>query len=370
MIFQRALIRELTQTAGAVFLVLFTITLTTMLIRILGQAAAGKADPQDVLSLIGFAAMSYAGLILTLTLFVAVLMVLTRHYKDSEMVVWFSAGQSLTAWIKPIIRFALPFLILISVLTLFGWPWANQQSATFKDRFEQRDDLSKVTAGQFRESNGANRIFFVEGLNEAASRVKNIFVSTIQQQKLGIMVSKEGFVETQPNGDKFLILESGRRYEGQPGNQDYRVMEFHQYGILLEEKKPTNLADLQSRTKSTQELISQPTLLNQAELLWRLSLPFTAFNLVLMAIPMSFVNPRAGRTYSLLFALLAYVVYSNLVNLAQAWVAQGKVPMLEAMLTVHGIAFILAMFLLLRRVYDWQPIATLRDHLKRKQAAC
>ncbi|MFX8254402.1 LptF/LptG family permease, partial [Acinetobacter baumannii] len=82
------------------------------------------------------------------------------------------------------------------------------------------------------------------------------------------------------------------------------------YGILLEEKKPTSLADLQSRTKSTQELITQPTLLNQAELLWRLSLPLTAFNLVLMAIPMSFVNPRAGRTYSLLFALLAYVVYS------------------------------------------------------------
>ena len=55
MIFQRALRRELVSTAGAVFTTLFTITITVMLIKILGQAAGGKVASQDVIALIGFA---------------------------------------------------------------------------------------------------------------------------------------------------------------------------------------------------------------------------------------------------------------------------------------------------------------------------
>eukprot|EP01042_Synura_sphagnicola_P013346 gene13346-16943_t len=52
MIFERALRRELMSTAGAVFTTLFTITLTVMLIKILGQAAGGQVSSQDVLALI------------------------------------------------------------------------------------------------------------------------------------------------------------------------------------------------------------------------------------------------------------------------------------------------------------------------------
>src|SRR6476659_3565452 len=103
MIFQRALRRELLSTAGAVFTTLFTITITIMLIRILGQAAGGKVASQDVIALIGFAALTVLPVLLINTGFISVLLVVTRSYQDSEMVVWFTAGQSLTRWIRPVL---------------------------------------------------------------------------------------------------------------------------------------------------------------------------------------------------------------------------------------------------------------------------
>jgi len=87
MIFQRALRRELISTAGAVFTTLFTIIITVMLIKILGQAAGGQIASQDVVALIGFQSLNYLPILLILTGYISVLLVVTRSYQDSEMVV-------------------------------------------------------------------------------------------------------------------------------------------------------------------------------------------------------------------------------------------------------------------------------------------
>jgi len=138
MIFQRALRRDLLSTAGAVFTTLFTITITVTLIRILGQAAGGKIASADVVALLGFSALNYLPILLNLTGFVAVLLVVTRSYQDSEMVVWFASGLSLAKWIQPVLMFGLPIVTLTAVLSFFLTPWSNQQSAVYKERYANR----------------------------------------------------------------------------------------------------------------------------------------------------------------------------------------------------------------------------------------
>ena len=54
MIFHRALLREFAGLAGAVFMTLFAIALTTRLIRLLGQAAGGKIPSDAVVAFLGF----------------------------------------------------------------------------------------------------------------------------------------------------------------------------------------------------------------------------------------------------------------------------------------------------------------------------
>ncbi len=348
MIFQRAAQRELTQNAVAVFVTLFAILLTTQLIRLLGQAAGGKIASEAVVALLGFGAVNYLPVVLSLSLFMAVLLTLSRAYRDSEMVVWFSSGLPLTAWVRPVMKFALPFVVAIAALSLLLSPWAVTKSAEYRKRMDDRDDVSRVAPGAFQESSLADRVFFVEAVSGEEGRVKNIFVSSVQHGKLGVMLAAHGHTEAAPNGDRFLVLESGRRYEGTPGTPEYRVMEFAKYSIRIEAKEGRGLEDT-PKTRPVWELVREPTPFNLGELLWRIGIPLAALNLALLAIPLSFVNPRGGRTNNLIFALLTYMIYSNLISVSQAWVAQGKLGFEVGVWAVH-----LVMFAILLGMFSWR----------------
>lgn len=145
MIFHRALRRELVSSAGASFTVLFSILLTWTLISILGKAAGGKVASSDVIALIAFAALNYLPIVLIFTSFISVLMVVTRIYKDSEMVVWFAAGVSLTRFVRPVFLFVLPLVLLTGALSFYATPWARSKSAEYIERFSKREDLQKVS---------------------------------------------------------------------------------------------------------------------------------------------------------------------------------------------------------------------------------
>ncbi|NDP59850.1 MAG: LPS export ABC transporter permease LptF [Oxalobacteraceae bacterium] len=338
MIFQRALRRELISTAGAVFTTLFTITITVMLIKILGQAAGGKVASEDVLALIGFAALNYMPVILILTTFISVLLVVTRSYQDSEMVVWFASGLSLTRWIPTVLSCGLPVVLVIALLSFYATPWANRSSSEFRERFEKRADIAKVAPGKFQESASSNRVFFVEGVTGDAMNVRNVFVNTVRDGKSSIVVSKEGRTEVDANGDKFLVLSNGRRYEGTLDERDFQLMEFESYGVLISSAVPGLMADLSSRSMSTMALLANPDGFNQGELLWRLSLPLMCLFLMLLAIPLGFVNPRGGRSANLIIALLLFVFYSNMISLMQAAVAQNRLSIWLAWWPVHVLA--------------------------------
>lgn len=349
MLFRKALRRDLLNLAGIVFSTLFVILVTTSLIRFLGRAAGGRVDTAAVLPLIAFNAIHVLPVLLVLTLYVAVLMALTRAYRDSEMVVWFASGQSLVAWIRPVMGFAAPFVLLIALISFFIAPWANRQAAEYHQRFAQREDVSQVAAGQFRESVSANRVFFVESIDEVRNRVRNVFVTQRQGDALVVVMSGGGQIEVHENGDRFLVLEDGRRYDGKVGELDFRLMEFERYGIRLE-SRATVLSDERSRIKPTMELLADPNPRNQAELLWRIGLPVSAVLVALLAIPLSAMNPRIGRSINLIAALLIYVLYNNLMSVTQAWVAQQRIDFAIGVWFVHAVLVLLIVFLFWRRV--------------------
>ncbi|WP_395823814.1 LPS export ABC transporter permease LptF [Collimonas sp.] len=349
MIFQRALRRELISTAGAVFTTLFTIIITVMLIKILGQAAGGQIASQDVIALIGFQSLNYLPILLILTGYIAVLLVVTRSYQDSEMVVWFASGQSLVRWIRPVLMFGFPIIVLTAILSFVATPWANNQSAQYRERFEKREDISKVSPGKFQESAAANRIFFVEGVSGDSTKVRNVFVNTQQDGKNSVVVAKEGMVELDKNGDKFLILEKGRRYDSMEAQNEFRIMEFERYGVLVSSASQAVNGDRSARALPTAELLKDQNNFNMGELLWRLSLPFMALCLMLLAIPLSFVNPRVGRSASLMIALLLYVVYSNVASIFQAAVVQKRLSFGLAWWPMH-----LAVLIIITLLFLWR----------------
>src|SRR5437879_13786843 len=134
MIFHRALLREFAGLAGAVFMTLFSIAVTTQLIRLLGKAAGGSIPTDAVVAFLGFFALGALPVLLSLTMFISVLLTLTRGWRDSEMVIWFTCGLPLTAWLKPVLLFVLPQIAVIAVLSLFISPWAAQMGEQYQSR--------------------------------------------------------------------------------------------------------------------------------------------------------------------------------------------------------------------------------------------
>jgi lipopolysaccharide export system permease protein len=357
MIFRRSIVAELTSTASAVFTVLFSILFSVGLVRILGQAAGGRVDNQAVFQLLALTSLTWLPVVLTLTLFVSVLMTLSRAYRDSEMVVWFASGLSLMAWLRPVLRFAWPIVVAVALLAMFVSPWSTAQIEELRQSFMRRDDVSRVAPGRFIESGGADRVFFVESVDFEGSQVRNVFVSMRSQGRDGVIVAAKGQIEESPNGDRFIVLEQGRRYEGRPGSAEYRTMEFDRYSIRLESRPDRPLGERSVRTKPVRDLLAEPTSFAKAEMMWRIGIPVAALIVTLLAIPLAYTNPRVGRSFNLIIAVLAFAIYLNVLNTVQAWVQQDRVSFGIGVWIVHAIVLAVVVALFARRVYlqRWWP---------------
>lgn len=349
MVFERALRRELTQSAVGVFVALFAILVTTQLIRLLNEAAGGRVAPEAVAALLGFAALNYLPTLLSLTLFVAILLSLSRSYRDSEMVVWFSSGLSLFAWIRPILRFALPISIAVAVLSLVLSPWALSQSAEFRQKMNNRGEAAQVSPGTFQEASSTDRVVFVEAVGQDNGVVRNVFVNSVQNGRVGVMAAATGHQEIAANGDRFMVLEAGRRYEMIPGTASFRIMEFDRYAIRVETREVRGI-ERTPKNAVTGDLWSSKQPEDRAELLWRIGVPISAVILCLLAIPLAFVNPRAGRSANLIFALLTFMIYNNLLSVSQAWVAQGRIDFSIGWWAAHVLMLAALPLLFARRI--------------------
>jgi len=254
MIFQRAARREFTHSAAGVFVALFAILLTTQLIRFLGEAAQGSIAPEAVVALLGFSALNYIPTLLSLAAFIAILLALSRSYRDSEMVVWFSSGLSLAAWARPVLVFTLPLVVAIAGLSFYVSPWALAKSSEYRGNLDLRKDAGQASPGAFQESSSGDRVVFVEAVADDESYVKNVFVSSVQNGRVGVTMAATGHQEVAANGDRFIVLEKGRRYEIEPGSPEFRILEYGRYAIRLETKEARGI-ERTPKNMPTAELI-------------------------------------------------------------------------------------------------------------------
>lgn len=352
MLFHSSLRKELARSFGATLVVLVTIVMTMTLIRTLSQANRGSVNPQEILMVMGYTVLGYLPPILTLCLFIAIVGTLSRMYRDSEMVIWFSAGRGLSSLLRPLFGFAWPILLVVALLALVIWPWANQQTQDLKDRYGSRGDLERVAPGQFQESARGNRVFFLDKDTPDNKSGRNIFISTVDNGRQTITSARTGRVVTEGD-DQFLLLGNGQRLETSLQGQELKVSEFEELGNRVGGTTLGPSDDAPAKTRSTFQLLLEPTRPHLGELAWRVGLALAAFNFVVIAITVSSVNPRAGRSGNLVFALFAFVVYYNLLNLGQSWIGSGRATFGGFMLAVHGGTLALGLLWLAKQHNNW-----------------
>lgn len=345
MLFDSSLRRDLSRSFAATLIVILTITITMFLIRTLAQATSGAVSAQDVVLLLGYISLQNVPNILSLSLFIAVVGTLTRMYRDSEMVIWFSSGVGLLSFVRPIFSLAWPVLVVVALLAIFAWPWSNAEIEALKFRYAQRADISRIAPGQFQTSGDGRRVFFIDREAGEGNLARNVFVVEQRAGGESVISARSGRIES-TDGHRYFVLESGQRNDLDMTTGEKRVASFESYRVLAGEAPGGSLDNLPARARSTWELLVMGTPAHLGELTWRLGVAVGGINLVLLGIGLAAGSARRAGSWNLLFALLAFVVYYNLLNLSQAWVASGKLGMLPALLAVHGSTLLVALALL------------------------
>lgn len=359
MIFKRSMVSELANSAGGVFTVLFTIVLAVGMVRILSLAAGGRIDSGMVLQMVLYNALTNLPPLLALSLFVAVLMTMMRWWQDNEMVVWFSSGgRSLFSWVGPVLRFALPLVIAVGVLSVVISPWARSQTEITRNQFAQRDEVNKLAPGRFIESLGSKRVFFIESAGDNPNEVGRIFMSERTSRGESTVTADSGTVEINAEGDRYIVLHNGRRYETAYSSPATRVVEFDDYGVRLDIKIDSHLESGKTSALPMTVLFAGMTPEQQGEIFWRFSWPIAALLLSLFAIPLSATSPRAGRSLNVVIAALVFILYLNGISVMQTWIEQEKFNYLTGLIVLHGLVFLLCAIFYIRRVYmmRWLPV--------------
>lgn len=361
MLFHASIRKELARSFGATLLVLLMIVTTMMLIRTLGQAAKGQIGAADVVRIMGLTTLGHLGTMVALGVFIAIVAVLARMYRDSEMVIWFAAGRGLGACLVPVLRFAAAPLAAIVVLSLWIWPWSHAQILQLRTQFEQRSDVDRVAPGQFQASADGSRVIFVDegtlaaggaGMADTSPALRNIFVVESRAGVETVTSAQAAHVELGADDIRRAVLHHGQRMQDDAASGEVTMTHFQRYELALLESDAARAA-LTTRATSTADLLKADSAPHdRAELAWRLSQPLMALNLVILALAITHVNPRIGHSTSTAVAILVFIAYYNFNSVGQSWVGTGRWSM-AALMGLHASVFAVAALIVAARHGRW-----------------
>jgi len=352
-IMNRALLRELTTTTLAVAFVFVALFMVVSLVKILAKAAAGSFPVKFVFTVLGLQTVEILSLMLPLAFYIGVLITLGRWYQDNEMTVLAACGVGLTQLLRPVLLIAVGFAIVVTLLAFYLAPVASRLIAQIKQDESGRYEAAGITPGVFNEILQSDKareggVYYVE--NMAPGEVmQKVFVATRNLDRQSVMVAKTGREVTDAaTGGRFLVLDDGVRYDGTPGQGDYRIIVFERYAIRVELPAPA-LRYTSLHAMPTRQLFANPGRATNAELHWRLSKPVALLMLTLFALVFAYTQPRRGRYASLFVAIVAYFLYSNLLGVADAMLKRGRVPAELGLWWVHAVFLALGAYLFWRR---------------------
>lgn len=371
MIVFRYLSREVLLAVSAVSTVLLVIIMSGRFIKYLAQAAQGMLDPGVLLLIMGYRIPGFLQLILPLGLFLGILLAYGRLYLESEMTVLTATGMSE----QRLLSYTLvPALFVALVCAWLSFSIAPQGVQNVARIFTEQDALTEfdtLVPGRFQSLRGGSRVTYTQELSSGRDELRNVFISEKRDTRqnseadeaITVLVAKTGRQEIQEDGSRYLILYDGYRYDGTPGEADYRVVRYDTYGVLL--PKPVVEVKMGEReTMATADLIGNPDVRMQSELQWRLSFPILVLVVTFIAVPLSRVNPRQGRFLKLLPAILLYMAYLALLVAARSALDKGTLPIAVGLWPVHGVFLLIGLMLMY-----WQPFSLYRARLRAQQEA-
>jgi lipopolysaccharide export system permease protein len=333
----RYLSRDLMLTTLAVSVVLFTIFLTGKFSDYLDDAAQGKLAVDVLFTIIGFRMTGLLELILPLGFYLAILLAYGRMYMDSEMVVLSACGMSPGQLVTMTLA---PAALVAFVVALFSF-WLSPLGAQLTEETlaEQRNrsEFESLQPGRFQNMGQGKIMAYVEAISDGNKELQHVFVAHQEgKNSTAIVVAETGLQMFKPEyGQRYLILNKGYRYEGQPGSSRFTITKFDEWGRYLPPTTSVAELDMESDAKTTAQLLEATDAESIATLQWRFSMPLMVLIATLLAVPLSKTNPRQGRYMKMLPAILVYVFYLSFLINARSAINKGDLNPQFGLWIVH-----------------------------------
>ncbi|MEL6869872.1 MAG: LPS export ABC transporter permease LptF [Pseudomonadota bacterium] len=344
-ILDRYILREMWQTWLSVSLVLLLILLSNQVARVLGDAAKDKVAKDAVFSVIGLTALQYLTIIIPFGLFLAVMLSLARLYSDSELPAMLACRIGPGGILRPLAWLAVPLAMFVAWLALFVAPNSLRQIELIGAQTQRQMDLGALEAGRFVAVGDTGEVIFAEQV-DASGALRNVFLQRRDGATVEVVLAREGRQRQSDDADtRFIVLTDGRRYLGVPGQTDFQIIEFREYGVPYA-LPSAELPELEPEAMRSAALMQDPDPLAVAELQWRFSIPLATLVLALLAVPLSKTQPRQGRYGKLAVGILVFIIYFNLLGAAKVWVERGDLPASIGIWCVHFVMVVAALFMM------------------------
>ena len=367
MLIFRYLLRETFKSQIAVFLILMAIFITLKFAGILGDASDGDVPADLILGFITLYSPILASLVLPISLFLGVMLAHGRLYVDSEMTVLKACGVSEWYVTRVTLLFAVIMALVTGVVTLYIAPAAAEKEYQLQEQATAKSGLASVIPGRFQQTGNNKAVIFIHDVDSETKRLQKVFLSqrSPDDEKMHLIYATTGTMETSEIGDQQLVLFDGNQYEGSSTEQAFQIVNFDEYRLTIaprgQEQKRRKLTAL-----PTTELIKLDNIEAIAELQWRIAIPLSLPFLVLIAVPLSAVDPRQGRFGKMFPALLLYLGYFLLLLASRRVLEDGKLPPALGLWWVHLLMLLVGFGLIVR---DRKMGAVLRQiFLRRKDA--
>ncbi|GJM10988.1 MAG: LPS export ABC transporter permease LptF [Lysobacteraceae bacterium] len=347
-IIDRYLVGEMLRALLAVASILFLATVGVYVAETMGDVAKGRIPTEVLGSQIALRSLEALSIILPLSLFLGIMVALGRLYRDNEMSVLQACGVGTGSLVRAVAYIGAPAFVALMLLSVWLSPWAVRKSEELLFEASKRVSVAGLTEGRFNELGPRRAVLYVQSLLDKGRQFENVFMHSERGPRKDVLVAERGFQYQDPQtGERFVALINGHRTEGVPGQRDYRMMRFHRNDIKLPDPAESEVrAELESAPIA--ELLASDSPIAKTEIHWRLTPPFAALVLMILALPMSRTSPREGRYGKLVIGILAYFSYANVLSVGKHMLEDGDLPLVFGLWWVHLLVLIPALWLLLR----------------------
>jgi lipopolysaccharide export system permease protein len=361
-IFFRDLLREVAAAFVAVTGVLLVVLMTSQLAFVLARAAERQIPASAVLELLWLSVQQNTTILLPIGLMLAVVIALGRLYHESELAAAQSCGLGPRTLYVPVA------LLTVAVAALGAWlafslaPAAAVRTVEIRREAARTAEFRQLASSQFRAL-GADAVLYFRDA-EPDGTLRQVFFQrrTDTRGNVQVVVADRARYAIVPDGSAYSVtLYEGERYEGVPGQAKFRFVKFREQTIPVRIPQAQNLPD-RADMKTTRALVASAAPKDKAELHWRIATPVMILILGLLGVPLARLRPRQGRYARVIYAVLLFFIYANLLSAGQVWITHGVTPGPLGLWWVHGIAIALGVAIV------WFPGALARARYRSNQS--